>query len=1081
MATKKSGSTISRDYYNPSFSLPVGKPTPPKKSSHWAGSGGGGSGGGGSTPSTPSSPTPTPAEAVAQASLTEAERNKPVALPDKLDALQRAEKNVSVGAFVTQRDATILGLKGGQKFGRIATIQLTKIRKDLYPQIAPYNAGIRKSNSQSQTRNFNIPYALPQSVQSQKKQAIKELTYDVTNAKSIEKYNALKSLRKDVTRGYTAGLPKSSVGIGAFGLYFRPTDKTKPQAEKLYNNVFTVANWIDSTINDVGSFALVTLGVDAPSYAVSYIPPNMKKTVRDLIMNSPYSNISLVPLQIVAKTTIASAEAGAFTKADLRRVAGQIGGTYTSVGSVFLGGAVGTAVRVISVLGSKDPVSMALTMAMGGGFGIASKFVRGGSGVVKVLLGTGKAGKVWAVAEKVGSMIIPAYFVVEGSRSVLDIGGTIVSKDASATKRLAIETGAGFSAFTIGAGVGEGIGGRFAKGFDTFILKRQFSKVAAKQYGKNSKTYKEAMEGFEFAFGKQSRYNPVLKPYDAKFVESISKEPRAIRIVNKVLRENANEFVLLGSGGLVPQTSLKAPPRGKSGDIDANSLTGPKGAEKFAKQLYNELRAGGYSKKQVKYSVSSFAGEPKFHVKFRASGKGKWKELLNLASSRKTTFYQIEQIVNTFDLPPQTAFRKDAFQIQMLNLRDQLRGKITGYATAGREKDLIDILAIVKAQKSTLTKAPPSLRAKANNLINQILKSKTREKQSSLLNSLKKVIKEIKLEAVKKVSKVIKKSKPVKIVKRIIKPTVKKPVRKVKTYKYKPPKKSGYAVYKVKYKSGGLKGYRYKASPKKSSYYKPSKYKKTVPYKKPSTYKKPPYKKTPPYKKIPPYKKPPYKKPPTYKTPPYKPPKKPPYKPPSKPPYKPPYKPPKKPPYKPPTKPPYKPPTRPPVLLPKLSFQQNINRLTKLKVPVNLYVRKSVNGKVKPVLIRKNMIPTQATALGRHITNTTPARTYFIRIAKKGKMKRVLNTGRNVSSKRFRSPRGKSQLELGSRIEKSKWLLDTKGEKIGITGKGIVSSKRKKLFGRTARRKPRKIVRRKKRLTANQRYLKRMWGMWKND
>jgi len=89
-------------------------------------------------------------------------------------------------------------------------------------------------------------------------------------------------------------------------------------------------------------------------------------------------------------------------------------------------------------------------------------------------------------------------------------------------------------------------------------------------------------------------------------------------------------------------------------------------------------------------------------------------ELLNISSSPKSTYAQIESIVNTFDLPPQTAFRKDIYQIHLLNLRDQLRTKIYGSATGGRlYKDLPDILKTVKANKSMLKNTSPSLRAKS--------------------------------------------------------------------------------------------------------------------------------------------------------------------------------------------------------------------------------------------------------------------------------------------------------------------------------------------------------------------------------
>jgi len=125
-----------------------------------------------------------------------------------------------------------------------------------------------------------------------------------------------------------------------------------------------------------------------------------------------------------------------------------------------------------------------------------------------------------------------------------------------------------------------------------------------------------------------------------------------------------------------------------------------------------------------------------------------------------------------------------------------------------------------------------------------------------------------------------------------------------------------------------------------------------------------------------------------------------------------------------------------------------------------LFVRRSVRGKVRPVLIRKNMFANQASALGRRITNRTPARTYFIRIVK-GKPKRIASI-KTVSPKKFRSPKGKTQLQLGSRVERSKFLIDTKGEKRGITRKGINAPRRKKVLKRKKiRRRPVRRLRRR--------------------
>jgi len=714
-----------------------------------------------------------------------------------------------------------------------------------------------------------------------------------------------------------------------------------------------------------------------------------------------------------------------------------LGGTAAQILAVTaVGGGTGILLRGLSMATSDNPTEILASLAMGGVFGGGGVVLEKGSRLVKAFLGTSKLGKVYLFAKASSGRIIPLYFAYETIGSV----GSVLSATSVASERAVGRSLAGsFAAFGFGVKAGEKIASRLTRPIQNAIWVKLFEKKLSKEYGKNSKEYRQGIKEVQAIFGSMKRANQVLSPYDARFVESISASPKAWKIVNKVLRQNAGDFVILGSGAIVPQTGLKRPPRGKLGDIDANSLTGSTGAKRIATQLYTALRKGGYTKKQVSIRKSMFQGEPKYHVSFRLKGKGKFGELLNISSSIKFTKYQIGEIGSILDLPTRFAFNKDKFGVKLLNLRDQMRSKVKGYVE-GRGKDLKDILGLTPKFMRTIT---GNNKTKANSLIRAFNKARTTQRKKDLLKQFKKLLEEL-----KKVKAKIYKTKPpakkgyvivkkkyasgktkgysyrkkvsykYKPVKRVT-PYKYKPTKKPKLYSYKPPAKKGYVIYKVKYKSGRTKGYRYR----------------------PIKYKKPKYK-TPKYKK-PKYRKPLYKKTP-YKKPPYKPSVK-------KPPYKPPYK---KLPYKIPSK-------KPPIFLPSQNFQGNINRLSKNKRPVDLYIRKRVKGKLKPVLIKRNLFPKQATALGRHITNNTIARTYIIKISKKGRPRKII-IPKSVATKRYRSPKGKTQLQLGSRVERSKFLLDTKKEKQQINSAKRRTPKRRIKRKKPIKRKKRKVSKRKK-------------------
>lgn len=106
-------------------------------------------------------------------------------------------------------------------------------------------------------------------------------------------------------------------------------------------------------------------------------------------------------------------------------------------------------------------------------------------------------------------------------------------------------------------------------------------------------------------------------------------------------------------------------------------------------------------------------------------------------------------------------------------------------------------------------------------------------------------------------------------------------------------------------------------------------------------------------------------------------------------------------------------------------------------VPYNTLVR------TKKKLRKLNREPLKiksALALGQKIVDNDPRRSFIIQRTK-GKAKRL--SLKPFNSERFRKPIGKTNLNRLSLVEKTKYAIDTPGEKRGITLKGIRTPKRK--------------------------------------
>ncbi len=107
-------------------------------------------------------------------------------------------------------------------------------------------------------------------------------------------------------------------------------------------------------------------------------------------------------------------------------------------------------------------------------------------------------------------------------------------------------------------------------------------------------------------------------------------------------------------------------------------------------------------------------------------------------------------------------------------------------------------------------------------------------------------------------------------------------------------------------------------------------------------------------------------------------------------------------------------------------------------VPYNTLVR--TKKKLRKVN-RKPLTIKSALALGQKIVDNDPRRSFIISRTK-GKAKRL--SLKPFNSERFRKPKGKTNLNRLSLVEKTKYAIDTPGEIRGITLKGIKAPKKRR-------------------------------------
>jgi len=141
------------------------------------------------------------------------------------------------------------------------------------------------------------------------------------------------------------------------------------------------------------------------------------------------------------------------------------------------------------------------------------------------------------------------------------------------------------------------------------------------------------------------------------------------------------------------------------------------------------------------------------------------------------------------------------------------------------------------------------------------------------------------------------------------------------------------------------------------------------------------------------------------------------------------------------TKPPIKikrPPKVP--LIPKLKIKVDTvsERFLRSKISVKAVIR--VRGK-DVIVNQKPLRPSAALALAHRFIENHPARSFRL-VRARGKPVKI--SLKSLPRKQYRQPKGKTKLARSSLVEKSKYAINTRGEKKGITLKGIGSRIRNK-------------------------------------
>lgn len=358
------------------------------------------------------------------------------------------------------------------------------------------------------------------------------------------------------------------------------------------------------------------------------------------------------------------------------------------IGTLALPGGVGVARRVQAAAAFGDPFDLAAGVAVGG----VTRLAKSGSQFLKLIGGTGDAGRLIRFGEKaIGKGLLPAFIGAQAIVTGAELRGAI--EEPEEIRRIGRETAGGLGAFLVGAQIGGLAGEQLFVPLEASLARQ----TALKQLKPGEQ---KTFEKF-FDLAKQIDKVKITPKSFNLATERLTK--REAQVVTKFLKENTNVLVF-GSASIVPQLPKNIARTIKPKDIDLSA----RDFEGVAERIAASLRASG--SKRVSLIKKASGTEITIDGKKAIEVKPRERLIANIGTVRGPLEF------------PFQSFTKTADGVSILKLGPQAKRQAIGGALEQpqlREKDLIRLERIAgiltPQQAAALRKGPKiSLRERAD-------------------------------------------------------------------------------------------------------------------------------------------------------------------------------------------------------------------------------------------------------------------------------------------------------------------------------------------------------------------------------
>lgn len=446
-------------------------------------------------------------------------------------------------------------------------------------------------------------------------------------------------------------------------------------SKQLQQSIFRTATDIQGGLR-LGGANFVNLFIKGRDFTVGKLTKNQQTTINNAFLKSPDPKIRAAAPFLFTGVTLKGTNKEKFDQAlkDLGSAGVQVGSLAAPFPlNIIAGGS--------AIIASNKPVDAAASVGIGLLFGGAAVFLGKGSRLVKLLLGTGKAGKVYAVAERTtGGILIPLYFVAEGTKAGTRIIEASLRGERKRVKDVSTQTASDFASFIIGQRIGTGLTERLVTPIEgRLILANAVLKLPKAQQNKFKKYFETAQE---FA-------NIKVKPINPKTSIAERIPDKAGKIIDSFIKRKPN-LVLGGSVSAAFQVPLRVRIKlPKPSDVD---LYGRGNTWRTnARELFLLLKRAKIPRVSLltKGARAEITIQGKKAIEFHSIDK----LIQNIRATRALFDISARNIVRT---PNGT---------RMLKLSLQAKRKIIGAFTDARAKDIVQFEALAKVLKPSQRKA----------------------------------------------------------------------------------------------------------------------------------------------------------------------------------------------------------------------------------------------------------------------------------------------------------------------------------------------------------------------------------------